>query len=123
MSIVASDESEPLSYSATGLPTGVSIDESTGAISGVPTAAGTYEVTVTVEDSAGKLDQGRVHHHRQPEGDADPDADADADADPDPDPDADADADPDADARVHAFCSLHPAGRALHERSDLVHQV
>ncbi|WP_375504261.1 putative Ig domain-containing protein [uncultured Jatrophihabitans sp.] len=41
-----------LTYSATGLPTGLSIS-TTGAISGTPSAAGTYNVTVTAKDSTG----------------------------------------------------------------------
>ena len=42
-------------YSATGLPSGLSIDPGTGAISGTPdtTEAGTASVTVTVADTAG----------------------------------------------------------------------
>ncbi|MFH8342240.1 M4 family metallopeptidase [Streptomyces sp. AM6-12] len=42
-----------LTYSASGLPTGLSINSSTGVISGTPTAAGTYSTTVTVKDSTG----------------------------------------------------------------------
>ncbi|MFF4976098.1 M4 family metallopeptidase [Streptomyces sp. NPDC001083] len=42
-----------LSYSASGLPTGLSINSSTGAITGTPTTAGTYSTTVTVTDSTG----------------------------------------------------------------------
>ncbi|WP_443062264.1 M4 family metallopeptidase [Streptomyces sp. NBC_00386] len=42
-----------LTYSATGLPTGLSISSSTGAITGTPTTAGTYSTTVTVTDSTG----------------------------------------------------------------------
>ncbi|NUP41504.1 MAG: M4 family metallopeptidase, partial [Streptomyces sp.] len=43
-----------LSYSATGLPPGLSINASTGVISGTTgTGTGTYSVTVTVTDSAG----------------------------------------------------------------------
>ncbi|MEU5483964.1 M4 family metallopeptidase [Streptomyces mirabilis] len=42
-----------LSYAATGLPTGLSINSSTGAITGSPTTAGTYSTTVTVTDSTG----------------------------------------------------------------------
>ncbi|TQF07195.1 hypothetical protein E6W39_07560 [Kitasatospora acidiphila] len=40
-----------LSYSATGLPAGLSISSSTGLISGTPTTAGTSNVTVTAKDS------------------------------------------------------------------------
>ena len=43
-------EGDSLSYSATGLPSGVSIDSTTGIISGTPTTAGLYNVTVTVDD-------------------------------------------------------------------------
>jgi len=42
-----------LTYSASGLPAGMSINSSTGVISGTPTTAGTYSVTVTVTDLAG----------------------------------------------------------------------
>ncbi|MDH6134721.1 subtilase family serine protease [Kitasatospora sp. MAA4] len=44
--------SQTLSYSATGLPAGLSIS-STGLITGTPTAAGTSTVTVTAKDSTG----------------------------------------------------------------------
>jgi hypothetical protein len=40
-----------LSYSATGLPAGLSINSSSGLISGTPTTAGTSTVTVTVTDT------------------------------------------------------------------------
>ncbi|WP_354644203.1 M4 family metallopeptidase [Kitasatospora camelliae] len=42
-----------LSYAATGLPAGLSINASTGLISGTPTALGSSSVTVTVTDTAG----------------------------------------------------------------------
>jgi hypothetical protein len=41
----------PMTYSAVGLPSGLSIDPSTGLISGRLTGAGTYKVTVAVRDS------------------------------------------------------------------------
>jgi Glycosyl hydrolase family 48/Cellulose binding domain/Putative Ig domain len=44
---------QTLSYSAAGLPAGLSISSSTGLISGTPTAAGTSSVTVTATDGTG----------------------------------------------------------------------
>lgn len=52
--ISASDTSGgTLAYSATGLPPGLSINSSTGRISGWLTTAGSYTVTVTASDSGG----------------------------------------------------------------------
>jgi O-glycosyl hydrolase len=48
-----SGSGQTLSYSATGLPAGLSISSSTGLISGTPTAAGTSSVTVTATDGTG----------------------------------------------------------------------
>lgn len=42
----------PYTWTATGLPAGLSIGPSTGTISGKPTASGGFNVTVTVTDSA-----------------------------------------------------------------------
>ncbi|WP_327697596.1 putative Ig domain-containing protein [Streptomyces sp. NBC_00459] len=54
LQISATDSaSATLTYSASGLPTGLSINGSTGLISGTASTAGTYQVTVTASDSTG----------------------------------------------------------------------
>ncbi|MGW5537073.1 putative Ig domain-containing protein [Streptomyces sp. NPDC004009] len=54
LQISASDSGgAALTYSATGLPTGLSINSSNGLISGTASTAGTYQVTVTAKDSTG----------------------------------------------------------------------
>ena len=47
-------------YSATGLPAGLAVSSTTGAVSGTPTAAGTSAITVTVTDSAAKAQTASV---------------------------------------------------------------
>ncbi|MFI6843222.1 putative Ig domain-containing protein [Kitasatospora sp. NPDC050467] len=54
LQIAASGGTAPLTYSAAGLPAGLSINASTGLITGTATTAGTSTVTVTVKDAAGK---------------------------------------------------------------------
>jgi hypothetical protein len=55
LQIEASDSAsgQTLTYSATGLPAGLSISSTTGLISGTPTTATTYTVTVTAKDTTG----------------------------------------------------------------------
>ena len=48
-----SDGSQTLTYSATGLPTGLSINPATGLITGTPTATGNSNFTVTATDTTG----------------------------------------------------------------------
>lgn len=48
------DSQESLTFSATGLPTGLSINSSTGVITGTPSAAGVYSVTVRATDPNGE---------------------------------------------------------------------
>jgi hypothetical protein len=54
LQIQASDsDGGTLSYSAAGLPAGLTINPTTGLITGTPTAAGTPSVTVTAKDATG----------------------------------------------------------------------
>jgi hypothetical protein len=53
LTLVGQDpEGRPLTYSAANLPPGLTVNSSSGVISGTPSAAGTYSVTATVSDGA-----------------------------------------------------------------------
>ena len=53
VSATDSDGTQTLSYSAAGLPAGLSIDSATGTITGKPATGGRYTVTVTAADGTG----------------------------------------------------------------------
>ena len=53
LQLIASDpDGQPITFSAVGLPAGLTIGTNTGAITGQATTAGTYSVTVTVSDGS-----------------------------------------------------------------------
>ncbi|MGW0389943.1 alkaline phosphatase family protein [Streptomyces sp. NPDC003042] len=52
--VTASGGAAPLRWAATGLPWGLTMDASTGRISGKPWGSGTLQITASVTDAAGK---------------------------------------------------------------------
>lgn len=73
LQIQASDpQGDTLTYSATGLPAGLSIGSTTGLISGTPTTAGTYSVTVTARDPGGNTGSATFSWTVNPSGGTDP---------------------------------------------------
>jgi serine protease len=54
LQLSASGGTPPYTWSATGLPTGLSINSSSGLISGTPSAAGTFNVGATARDTASR---------------------------------------------------------------------
>jgi subtilisin-like proprotein convertase family protein len=58
----ASGGTAPISWSASGLPAGLSINSSTGSVSGTPSAAGTFNVTVTATDSSSPVKTGTTSY-------------------------------------------------------------
>jgi Zn-dependent metalloprotease len=69
LAVKASDpKGQTLSYSATGLPAGLSIASGTGVISGTPTTAGSSTVTVTAKNTSGLSGTATFHWTVNPVG-------------------------------------------------------
>jgi hypothetical protein len=51
--LIAFDGTNPYTWTASGLPNGLSVDKSTGLILGIPSQAGTFTVTVKLTDAKG----------------------------------------------------------------------
>jgi Zn-dependent metalloprotease len=56
--VTASGGTSPYHFAATGLPAGISINATSGQVSGTPTAGGTFSVTVNVTDSSNPVKSG-----------------------------------------------------------------
>ncbi|OPX91677.1 S-layer homology domain-containing protein [Pelotomaculum sp. PtaB.Bin117] len=52
--LIATGGTEPYTWTATGLPAGLTINQASGLISGIPTSVGTSTVSATVYDSGGQ---------------------------------------------------------------------
>ena len=64
--MTAANGTPAYTWIAGGLPTGLSINSTTGVISGTPNSAGTYSVNITATDSAGATGTPRVLRDDQP---------------------------------------------------------
>jgi hypothetical protein len=60
--LTAAGGQPPYTFTATGLPPGVSLDAGTGAITGTVTTAGSYPITVTVSDLNGRTGTASYTH-------------------------------------------------------------
>ena len=56
LTFTASGGAPALSWSATGLPTGITLNSGSGVLSGIPTVSGTFNVDVLVTDGNGRTD-------------------------------------------------------------------
>ncbi|HEV7648497.1 MAG TPA: M4 family metallopeptidase [Actinophytocola sp.] len=56
--VTASGGTSPYHFSATGLPAGISINATSGQVSGTPTSGGSFNVTVNVTDSSNPVKSG-----------------------------------------------------------------
>src|SRR5450432_3884367 len=54
---IAATGQAPLTFAASGLPSGLTLAAATGTISGTTPAAGTYPVTITVSNGSGSAQQ------------------------------------------------------------------
>jgi subtilisin-like proprotein convertase family protein len=62
VSHTATGGTAPYGWTASGLPAGLSMNSSTGSVSGTPTTAGTYSVTVTASDSSSPANSGSASY-------------------------------------------------------------